>query len=191
MSIETITPRQLGDLLREGRRVDLIDVRTPIEFREVHLQAARNVPLDRLDPKAVMAERGHAASQPLYVVCKSGSRGKQACERFLAAGFTNIVNVEGGTLACVEAGLPVKTGKKAISLERQVRIAAGTLVLTGAVLGTFVHPYWVGLSAFVGAGLVFAGVTDTCGMAIMLGRMPWNQVREGTVQGGSASCAVR
>ncbi len=191
MSIETITPRQLGDLLREGRRVDLIDVRTPIEFREVHLQAARNVPLDRLDPKAVMAERGHAASQPLYVVCKSGSRGKQACEQFLAAGFTNIVNVEGGTLACVEAGLPVKTGKKAISLERQVRIAAGTLVLTGAVLGTFVHPYWVGLSAFVGAGLVFAGVTDTCGMAIMLGRMPWNQVREGTVQGGSASCAVR
>jgi rhodanese-related sulfurtransferase len=190
MSIETITPRQLGDLLREGRRVDLIDVRTPIEFREVHLQAAKNVPLDRLDPKAVMAERGHSAAQPLYVVCKSGSRGKQACEQFLAAGFTNIVNVEGGTLACVEAGLLVKTGKKAISLERQVRIAAGSLVLTGAVLGTFVHPYWIGLSAFVGAGLVFAGVTDTCGMAIMLGRMPWNQVREAGVPGGKANCAV-
>ena len=175
MSIETITPRQLGDLLREGRRVDLIDVRTPIEFREVHLQAARNVPLDRLDPKAVMAERGHAASQPLYVVCKSGSRGKQACEQFLAAGFTNIVNVEGGTLACVEAGLPVKTGKKAISLERQVRIVAGSLVLLGILLGWLVHPACYGLSAFVGAGLVFAGITDTCGMGLLLARMPWNR----------------
>jgi hypothetical protein len=101
------------------------------------------------------------------------------------------VNVEGGTLACVEAGLPVKTGKKAISLERQVRIAAGSLVLVGAALGFFVHPYWIGLSAFVGAGLVFAGVTDTCGMAIMLGRMPWNQVREGGVPGGKANCAVQ
>ncbi len=74
-------------------------------------------------------------------------------------------------------------GKKTISLERQVRIAAGTLVLVGSALGAFVHPYWIGLAAFAGAGLVFAGVTDTCGMAMFLARMPWNQVRDQSAAG--------
>jgi hypothetical protein len=86
-----------------------------------------------------------------------------------------VVNVEGGTQAWDEAGLPVVRGQKAISLERQVRIAAGSLVLLGALLGYFAHPYWIALSAFVGAGLVFAGITDTCGMGMLLARMPWNQ----------------
>src|SRR5262249_51819495 len=108
----------------------------------------------------------------------SGGRGKQACEKFLAAGFANIVNIEGGTLACVECGLQVVRGKKMMSLERQVRIAAGLLVLLGAILGWLVHPVFVGLSAFVGAGLVFAGITDTCGMGLMLAKMPWNRVTE-------------
>ena len=88
--------------------------------------------------------------------------------------FSNVVNVEGGTLAWEKAGLPVVPGKKAISLERQVRIAAGLLVLLGTAFGWFVHPAFLGLSAFVGAGLVFAGVTDTCGMGMLLARMPWN-----------------
>jgi hypothetical protein len=90
-------------------------------------------------------------------------------------------------LACVEVGLPVVRGKKTISLERQVRIAAGLLVLIGSLLGWLVHPVFIGLSAFVGAGLVFAGVTDTCGMGLMLARMPWNQVQET----GSACCAKK
>jgi hypothetical protein len=94
----------------------------------------------------------------------------------MAAGFANTINVEGGTLACEVAGVPVVRGKKMMSLERQVRITAGSLVLVGAVLGFFVHPYWIGLSAFIGAGLAFAGITDTCGMGMMLAKMPWNQV---------------
>ena len=87
-----------------------------------------------------MQARNGSKDEPLYLICRSGSRGRQACEKFLAAGFTNVVNVEGGTLACVEAGLPVVRGKKAISLERQVRIAAGSLVLLGVLLGWLVHP---------------------------------------------------
>jgi rhodanese-related sulfurtransferase len=86
------------------------------------------------------------------------------------------VSVDGGTQAWEAAGLPIVRGQKTISLERQVRIAAGSLVVLGAVLGYFVHPYFIGLSAFVGAGLVFAGVTDTCGMGMLLARMPWNKV---------------
>ena len=180
MTVSTISPRKLAELCNEGKKIDLIDVRTPVEFREVHVQIARNVPLDRLDPATLMQARNGSADEPLYVLCRSGSRGQQACEQFLKAGFSNVVNIEGGTLACIEAGLPVVRGKKAISLERQVRIAAGSLVVLGALLGWFVHPAFIGLSAFVGAGLVSAGITDTCGMGMMLTRMPWNQCKDDT-----------
>ncbi len=186
---QTISPQELESLRRAGKQIELLDVRTPAEFREFHVDFARNVPLDRLDPKAIQAERNGNADRPLYVVCRSGSRGKQACEKLLAAGLVNVVNVEGGTLACETAGLPVVRGKKAISLERQVRIAAGFLVLVGAVLAMTVHPYFAGLSAFVGAGLMFAGITDTCGMAMILARMPWNQVSGSSSSSGTA-CRV-
>jgi rhodanese-related sulfurtransferase len=183
MTVSTITPARLEELRREdGSTIELIDVRTPVEFREIHVAEARNWPLDKLDPEAIMQSRNGSKDEPLYVICRTGSRGRQACERFLAAGFTNAVNVEGGTQACIEAGLPVVRGPKMISLERQVRIAAGSLVLLGVVLAWLVHPAFIGLSAFVGAGLVFAGVTDTCGMALMLARMPWNRVSSNSTE---------
>ena len=92
--------------------------------------------------------------------------------------------------ACAQAGLPLVRGKQVISLERQVRIAAGSLVLTGVILGWFVHPIFFGLSAFVGAGLVFAGVTDTCGMGLLLARMPWNRVSPPANENCSARSAA-
>jgi rhodanese-related sulfurtransferase len=175
MGVTTIKPQEFASLCKDGKKIELIDVRTPVEYREVHLDVARNVPLDQLDVNSLMQARNGSSHDPLYVICKSGGRGQQACEKFVKAGFTNVVNVEGGTTACVEAGLPVVRDKKAMSLERQVRITAGSLVLLGAILAWFVHPGFVGLSAFIGAGLVFAGITDTCGMGMMLARMPWNQ----------------
>lgn len=179
MNVPVISPSQLADC-RKGGMIELVDVRTPVEFREVHVEFARNVPLDRIDPGVVMASRSGSTDEPLYLICRSGSRGRQACEKFHAAGFTNVVNVEGGTLACIDAGLPVVRGKKAMSLERQVRIAAGSLVLLGVLLGWLAHPVFIGLSAFVGGGLIFAGLTDTCGMGMLLARMPWNQVAGAT-----------
>jgi rhodanese-related sulfurtransferase len=175
MDVSTITPAEFAELCKSGKRIDLIDVRTPVEFREVHVDCARNVPLEQVDPVTLMKGRNGGGSEPLYVICRSGGRSQQACEKFLKAGFANVVNVQGGTLAAADAGVAVVRGKKAISLERQVRIAAGTFVLTGVVLGWFVHPYLFGLAAFVGAGLVFSGITDTCGMGLVLARMPWNQ----------------
>ncbi|WP_010584850.1 rhodanese-like domain-containing protein [Schlesneria paludicola] len=181
MSVNTISPAQFKELRQRGGTVELIDVRTPVEFREIHVDIARNVPLDQLDPQALMTARNGADQEPLYIICKSGGRGRQACEKFVKAGYVNVINVEGGTSACAEAGVPVVRGKKAISLERQVRIAAGSLVLIGVILGWTVHPYFIGVSGFVGAGLVFAGITDTCGMGMLLARMPWNQCKsEGT-----------
>jgi rhodanese-related sulfurtransferase len=175
MSVQTISPRELEDLRREGGAPDLIDVRTPLEYRRIHAEAARSVPLDRLDARAVMEARNGTRDEPLYTICRTGSRGRQACAAFQAAGFSNVVNVEGGTLAWEQAGLPVVRGKQSISLERQVRIAAGSLVTLGTALGAFVHPAFLGVAAFVGAGLIFSGVTDTCGMGLMLARMPWNR----------------
>lgn len=177
MTVPVISPQQLAELCKDDKPIDLIDVRTPMEFQELHVAQARNVPLDRLDAGAVIQAR-NGSPDPLYVICRSGSRGRQACEKLVAAGHTNVVNVEGGTLACAEAGLPIVRGKKALSLERQVRIAAGSLVLLGVLLGWLAHPVFSALSAFVGAGLVFAGVTDTCGMGMLLARMPWNQVKQ-------------
>jgi rhodanese-related sulfurtransferase len=175
--IQTIAASDFSKLVAAGKVVDLIDVRTPVEFREVHLAMARNEPLDQLDPQAIQAGRKDRSTEPLYVICRSGARGKQACEVFVTAGMTNVINIEGGTMACLESGIPIVRGQKAISLERQVRITAGLLVCIGTALGYFVHPYWIALSAFIGAGLVFAGVTDTCGMGMMLAKMPWNKIR--------------
>ena len=176
MSVSTISANKLYKQVQDDDSTDVIDVRTPAEYQEVHATCCRNVPLDSLDPNAVVQAGGSGDAKPLYVICLKGGRGKMACEKFIKAGFTNVVNVEGGTLAWESAGLPVARGKKVMSLERQVRIAAGLLVLLGIILATSVHPYFAGLSAFVGAGLVFAGITDTCGMGMLLSKMPWNQV---------------
>jgi rhodanese-related sulfurtransferase len=193
MSITTIYPKQLLEIVQAGQDVELIDVRTPVEFREVHVSFARNVPLDQLDV-AKLAGARNGASYPLYFICQSGGRGKQACEKLLAAGYTNVVNVEGGTQAWDQAALPVVRGKKAISLERQVRIAAGSLVLIGSLPSYFAHPYWIALPAFVGAGLLFSGITDTCGMGMLLARMPWNQVPNKpatNVEAGATTCGSK
>jgi rhodanese-related sulfurtransferase len=175
--VASISPAQLAELRRSGGRVTLIDVRTPAEYGEVHVDFAHNVPLDRLDPQAVA---GLAGDGPVYFVCKSGTRSQKACEKMVAAGVEKVVSVEGGTVACEAAGLPVIRGRKVMSLERQVRIAAGTLVAIGATLAAFgPDATWravgTGLAGFIGCGLVFAGLTDTCGMAMLIARMPWNQ----------------
>ncbi|MCA9188535.1 MAG: rhodanese-like domain-containing protein [Pirellulaceae bacterium] len=184
--VSVVTVEKLGALACQ-QEVELLDVRTPVEFREVHAVCARNVPLDELEPHAIMRQRNGSAAKPLYVICKSGARGMQACRRFWDAGYTNVINVEGGTLAWDAAGLPVVRGKEAISLERQVRIAAGGLVLLSSLLAMISSPYWAGLSAFVGAGVAFAGLTEWCGMALLLARMPWNKIENS----GASCCASR
>lgn len=175
---ETVTVNKLAQLDSQGH-IDVIDVRTPVEYREVHAVMARNIPLDSLDPKQVMAARNGTAQEPLYVICRSGNRSDKACQKFVDAGFTNVFSVEGGTTAWDAAGLPVKRGKKAISLERQVRICAGLITLIGSVAAMATgNVYFAAIPAFIGAGLTFAGITDTCGMGMMLAKMPWNQCKD-------------
>ena len=166
MSIRNISPYELQRLRQEGQTLTLIDVRTPVEFEQLHVEGACLIPLDQLAPQET----------PLCIICRSGNRSRAACEKLLASGHPNVMNLEGGVLAWEKAGLPVVRGTgKMLSLERQGRIAAGSLVLLGIVLGAITHPALYAISAFVGAGLVVAGATEWCGMALLLARMPWNR----------------
>ncbi len=172
MPAPTVHPHDID--LSSGNACDLIDVRTVPEFDQVHARGAQCQPLDALDPAAIWNQRRHPEA-PLLLICKSGMRAQKAADRFIAAGCGNIVVVEGGTDAWLAAGLPVIRGRLTMSLERQVRIAAGSLVVLGCVLGWLVNPWCYGLPAFIGAGLVFAGLTDTCAMGMALTYLPWNR----------------
>jgi rhodanese-related sulfurtransferase len=172
----TITPAEISVRLAAEPGLTLIDVRTPAEFAELRAAPARNLPLPDVSP-ATLAALGHAdPAAPVYLLCQSGKRAESACARLTAAGFAKAVVVSGGTEAWAAAGLPVVQGStKAIGIERQVRIGAGALVVLGVVLGQTVNVNFVWLSAFVGAGLVFAGVTGFCGMGLLLAKAPWNR----------------
>lgn len=174
-----IDAKQLKQELDAGK-VRLIDVRTPAEFGSVHIEGSQLMPLDRLRPDEVRCEE-------CVIVCRSGKRAEQAMNQLKAAGCENLRILEGGVLAWEQAGLPVNRGKAVLSLERQVRVAAGLLVLVGVILGATVHPGFYGLAAFVGAGLTFAGLTDWCGMAMLLAKAPWNQRAGETCNGTSCS----
>jgi rhodanese-related sulfurtransferase len=164
--------RQLVDT---GGPMEVIDVRTAGEFEQLHVKGARSVPLDQLDPTAIAGSRKNP-EDPIYVICHSGARSGNAQEQLTAAGVPNVLSIEGGTSAWEKSGLPVIHGRGGvISLERQVRIGAGALVVLGVILGFVVHRGFFALPAFVGSGLVFAGVTDYCGMGMLLAKMPWNK----------------
>ena len=165
------TVQQSSELLNQNPSAPLIDVRTPAEFGSVRAKGALNHPMESLD----LSDFPFSREQELLLICESGGRSMKVCQKLEDAGIETVTNVEGGASAWQSAGLPVVEGKRRMSLERQVRIAAGSLVVIGAAIGQFVHPAGFGLSAFIGAGLVFAGVTDTCGMGMMIAKMPWNR----------------
>lgn len=168
-----LSPADVAARPRGERPVRLLDVRTPGEYAAVHIPGAYNVPLDALGAHARAIRDAVAA--PVILVCQSGQRARRAEATLRAAGLDDLHVLDGGVNAWVAAGLPVERGAPRLSLERQVRIAAGALAALGGFLGAFVHPLWALLPAFVGSGLVFAGVTDTCGMALLLARLPYNR----------------
>jgi len=176
--ISRITAREAKE--KRGEAL-LLDVRTPAEFEETHIPGAILRPLSDLDAEEV--RRLAEGKSACILVCRSGMRATEAAKKLLRSEMENLCVLDGGVMGWEAAGYEVARGRKTISLERQVRIAAGTFVLTGVLLGTFVNPLWLILSGFVGAGLIFAGITDTCGMGMLLARMPWN-----SRSGASCSC---
>lgn len=168
--MQTITANALANMQQQGL-IHLIDVRTPAEYGAVHAKGAVNIPLDKLEPSAL----AYCNGDPVYFVCKSGIRARKAMEKLTESGFSNMIEVEGGTDAWVRAKLPVQKGRKALGLEQQVRLIVGGMALTGAGIVLAGQPAGLALIAFMGLGMVYAGITDTCGMAMMLAKAPWNQ----------------
>lgn len=168
MPIRTISPPEAHQLIENGAA--LIDIRSPDEHARERIAGALNVPLDRLSP-------GTAQGEVLIFHCRSGMRTGQASPRLAeAAEGRECYIVEGGLNAWRSAGLPVEKLRGApIEMQRQVMIAAGTLVLLGTILSLLVAQAWIAIAIFVGAGLTFAGVTGFCGMAYLLALMPWNR----------------
>lgn len=150
----------------------LVDIREPDEFRRRHVPGAISRPLSAVWSADLKIE---PAGEVIFT-CKSGTRTAAACGRLAEAVGGAALVLEGGVDAWVAAGLPIAEDKKQpIELMRQVQIAAGGLVLAGVALGLLVHPAFLGLAAFVGAGLALAGVTGFCGMAKLLALAPWNR----------------
>ncbi len=182
----SITAQEFSPLSRQGG-FDLIDVRSPSEFYEVHAVGALLAPLDSLDPKAIMESRGERASEPLYVICKSGGRSAQACRMFEQAGYSNVINFEGGTMAWIGAGLPVNRGtRRPISIERQIRMLAGITTAAGTVAAYF-SPWFLIVPLVIGLGMAYAGYSNSCAMGRLLARMPWNRQ---SFSGGCGGCST-
>lgn len=169
MPMRTLSPAEARDLQQAGATV--IDVRQPAEFAAAHVPGARNLPLDALDPAAFAAHAG-----PLLVICQGGGRSRDACGRLAAAGVADVVDIAGGTAAWRAAGLPVEgTGRAVFGVERQVRCVIGAGALAGCILALAVDPWWALLSGFFGAGLLMAGLTGLCPLAVAVAAMPWNR----------------
>ena len=175
-AVTTCNPADFARRQAENPALVLIDVRVPAEFAEVRAAGAVNLPLGDLSPASVEALGHRDPDAPVYLLCHSGKRSRVAAEKLAAAGFQRLVVVSGGTEAWLAAGLPVVRGEgRGLSLERQVRIGVGALVLGGVLFANFTHPGFVWISGFAGAGLIFAGLTDFCGMGLLLAKAPWNR----------------
>lgn len=158
----------------QRRQAVLVDIREADEFARRHVRGALSRPLSAFEQAHLKVDPG----KDVVFTCRTGMRTGANCQRLAAVVEGPAYVLEGGVDAWAAAGLPVNEDRKApLEIQRQVHIAAGALVLAGVVLGFALHPAFYGLSAFVGAGLAFAGVTGFCGMAMLLARAPWNRVR--------------
>jgi rhodanese-related sulfurtransferase len=163
----------LRDLLARSAPVTILDVRTPAEFATVHIPGSYNVPLGQLPEHA--GDLGSVIGEPVVLVCRSGARARQAEQALREADVPRLHLLDGGLAAWQARRLPVTRGRQRWSLERQVRGVAGALVLAGVVGGWLLWPPLALLAAAVGGGLAVSALTDTCGMALLLAKLPYNQ----------------
>lgn len=190
-----VSPQEVKE--KKSQNSVILDVRTDMEHREKCLTCEHiHLPLDQIDVKDFMKKNNLDENSTLYFLCRGGTRAKQAAEKFAAEGFKNLCVIEGGIMACEAQGHEINSGKSnpenlgkycstrlpcpSISLERQVRIAAGVIAFIGSLLALTVAPAFALIPLFVGGGLVFAGITDHCGLALVLTKAPWNKINNKT-----------
>ncbi|MFF4580675.1 rhodanese-like domain-containing protein [Streptomyces sp. NPDC001389] len=167
-----LTPTALQHLVDSGRAPRVLDVRTPGEFRTVHIPGSYNVPLDTL--REHRAELLTHLDEDVVLVCRSGARAAQAEQALAEAGLPNLRVLDGGMMAWEAAGAPVNRGEARWELERQVRLIAGSVVLVTGIVGVFVPGVHL-IGTAIGAGLTFAALSNTCAMGMMLAKLPYNR----------------
>ncbi|MFF3837634.1 rhodanese-like domain-containing protein [Streptomyces sp. NPDC001930] len=168
----SLTPVVLHRLVQEGRAPRLLDVRTPGEFRTVHIPGSYNVPLDTL--REHRAELLSHLDEDVVLVCRSGARAAQAEQALAGAGLPNLRVLDGGVNAWEAAGAPVNRGPERWDMERQVRLVAGSVVLTTGLVGVLVPGVHL-IGTAIGAGLTYAALSNSCMMGVLLSRLPYNR----------------
>lgn len=174
VSVHEVTPEIAAEWVRSGE-ARLVDVREDFEHASEAIHGSEHVPLSKFDAGAVQHKCGGVRA---VFYCRSGNRSLDAAERFSEVG-NEAFSLRGGLAGWKATGRPVRRSEGAPRLDvmRQVQVVAGSLVVLGVVLGVLVSPWALVLSGFVGCGLVFAGISGWCGMARLLGAMPWNKAR--------------
>jgi rhodanese-related sulfurtransferase len=181
----SVSPGELRALLDQASPALLLDVRTPLEFEGERIEGALNIPLEQLEGRIdELPEQGE-----IVVICRTGVRATIAAETLGRAGRRARV-LDGGVNAWRRAKQPLREGRKRLPIDRQVQLIVGLGVLTSVALGTLVSPWFLTLAAFFGAGLTFAGATGTCGLALVLMRLPWNRPTAPAPETGAAMCAA-
>ena len=170
--LKKISPTQAYDMAKTGK-ARLVDVRESSEYAQMHIDGARLAPLSIIDNYPV--KDADAPEKPIVFFCNSGRRTENAADKLVSlAGPVETYQIEGGISGWQKAGLPLEKGKSTLSMFRQIQIGAGSLVLIGVLGSSVWHPLYL-LTAFVGAGLLFAGLTGFCGLGLLLAKMPWNR----------------
>jgi rhodanese-related sulfurtransferase len=163
-TIKNMTPTEVYERMQSGERIDLVDVRTPQEYAQVHAVGARSVPLDGLTKDAVMRDAQAAPADPIYVICKSGGRSRSACGLLQQQGLDNVVNVEGGTMAWEQAGLPVEKATSGSGAGiNWIRVGGLAVVALSVLLGMTLSPYFFWAAAGIWIAMAVTGNSPCCG----------------------------
>ncbi|MBF0385463.1 MAG: MBL fold metallo-hydrolase [Candidatus Omnitrophica bacterium] len=184
--LKMVSPKEAVSLAQKDQRVALLDVRSALEFNQVHIKDAINVPIDSLSAKIIDLSK---SGKEYIVLCRTGNRSPMAADMLIQSGIHDVKVMHGGMTRWQKEGLPVIKGEGGISLERQVRVIAGSLVLLGILFSWSIHWAFIFISLFVSCGLIFAGLTDNCLMGMLLMRLPYNKKLYKTKLGGG-TCAM-
>lgn len=185
-TLEMVSPRDAQALVSQDARFKFLDVRSPLEFSEVHIKDAKNIPIDALASKI---DELNTSGDRYIVLCRTGNRSPMAADMILQSGAQGVKVMQGGMTRWQKDGLSVIKGKSVISLERQVRTIAGSLMLFGIIMAWLVHKAFIFVSVWVACGLIFAGITNSCLMGMLLMKLPYNKKMYQPKTGGG-TCSI-
>ncbi|MFC1548712.1 MBL fold metallo-hydrolase [Candidatus Omnitrophota bacterium] len=186
VTLKMISPKEAHELASKDPDAKLLDVRSVLEYSDVHIDNSINIPIDGLSAR--LDEFGKTKKN--YIVfCRTGNRSPMAADMLIQSGLQNVKVMEGGMTRWQKERLPVIKGVGGVSLERQVRLIAGILVLTGTLLGLLANKWFFAIPVFVSSGLIFAGITDSCLMGMLLMKLPYNKKMYKAKLGGG-TCAM-